>query len=95
MTAARCAEAESCGDQNENQLRKLDVIPLRLHIAAHDRTYDCTIPHALTAMQQIHALRAPADPASFHLWYAYATKAFPAINLAINEMIDRDGRLVL
>jgi diguanylate cyclase len=44
-------------------------------------------------MQQIHALRAPADPPSFHLWYAYAAQSFPAINQAINEMLKREGSI--
>ena len=37
-------------------------------------------------MQKIGALQAPADPPSFHLWYAYASRTFPALNHAINEL---------
>jgi len=80
-------------DERDQGLRKHGASPLKPQLATHDRTYDCTITYALTAMQQIHALQAPADPASFHLWYAYATKAFPAINQTINETISRDGSI--
>jgi diguanylate cyclase len=58
-----------------------------------DRTFDRTIPYALTAVQQMSALRVPADPPSFHLWYTYATGVFPGLNQTINEMLARPGEL--
>ena len=39
-------------------------------------------------MEQITVLQAPADPPSFHLWYAYATKAVPALNQAIGGLLE-------
>ena len=62
MTAVK---ATSRLDERGQELQKPGAIPLKMHSTAHDRTYDCTIQYALTAMQQIHALRAPADPESF------------------------------
>jgi diguanylate cyclase len=61
--------------------------------ATPGRTFDGTLPYALTAMQQIGALRVPADPPSFHLWYAYASQEFQAVNQAINEMLERNGAI--
>jgi diguanylate cyclase len=61
--------------------------------AAPDRAFERTIPYALTAIHQINALQAPADPPGFHLWYTYATQAFPGLNQTINEMLARDGKL--
>ena len=64
---------------------------LKIGPAAPDRAFDRTIPYAVTAIQQINALHAPADPPSFHLWYAYATEAVPALNQTINKMLQRNG----
>jgi diguanylate cyclase len=49
--------------------------------------------YALTAIQQIGALKLPADPPSFHLWYTYATRILPALNQAINEALESRGRV--
>ena len=46
-------------------------------------------------MQKIGALQAPADPPSFHLWYAYASRTFPALNHAINELLERKETISL
>jgi hypothetical protein len=64
-------------------------IARKVRSAVTDRGFDLTMPYALTAIQQISALQVPADPPSFHLWYAYATRAFPELNQTINEMLER------
>ena len=52
-----------------------------------------TIAYAETAMGQIKALRQPATPRNFEIWYTYATGHRPELNQAINETLVRDGRL--
>jgi diguanylate cyclase len=45
------------------------------------------------AFGQIKALRQPASPRHFEIWYAYATGYHPSLNQMINEMLARDGTL--
>ncbi len=59
----------------------------RIALTSPNRTFEQTIPHALMAIEQIGALRAPADPPSFHLWYTYATRALPQLNQTIDELL--------
>jgi diguanylate cyclase len=44
-------------------------------------------------MGQIKALRQPATPRNFEIWYTYATGHNPELNESINETLVRDGRL--
>lgn len=55
-----------------------------------DRALANTYRYAEAALERIEALHAPADPPSFHLWYAYATKMFPALNQAIDDLRTRE-----
>src|SRR5258708_25386279 len=57
------------------------------------RGYDQTIIYARTALEQISALKLPADPQSFAVWYAYATGRNHGLNQAINDIVKRDGTL--
>jgi len=52
-----------------------------------------TIAYAETALGQIKALRQPATPRNFEVWYAYATGHNQHLNQAINETLVRDGGL--
>jgi diguanylate cyclase len=52
-----------------------------------------TIAYAETAMGQIKALRQPATPRNFEIWYTYATGHNPELNETINETLVREGRL--
>jgi diguanylate cyclase len=52
-----------------------------------------TIAFAEIAFRQIKALRQPASPRHFEIWYAYATGYSPSFNQMINEMLARDGTL--
>jgi hypothetical protein len=52
-----------------------------------------TIAFAEIAFRQIKALRRPASPPHFEIWYAYATGYSPSLNQMINEMLARDGTL--
>src|SRR6202790_1882688 len=46
------------------------------------------------AFGQIKALRQPASPRHFEIWYAYATGYNPSLNQMINDMLARDGTLI-
>ena len=45
------------------------------------------------AFGQIRALRQPASPRHFEIWYTYATGYNPSFNQTINEMLTRNGTL--
>ena len=45
------------------------------------------------ALGQIKALRQPATPRNFEIWYTYATGYNPSLNQTINEMLARNGTL--
>src|SRR5882724_11988069 len=53
--------------------------------------HERTMAFAEIAFGQIKALRQPASPRHFEIWYAYATGYNPSLNQAINEMLARDG----
>src|SRR5260370_35250433 len=55
--------------------------------------HERTMAFAEIAFGQIKALRQPASPRHFEIWYAYATGYNPSLNQAINEMLARDGTL--
>jgi len=59
------------------------------HADEHERT----MAFAEIALGQIRALRQPATPRHFEIWYNYATGYNPALNQTINEMLARNGTL--
>jgi diguanylate cyclase len=52
-----------------------------------------TLAFGETAMGQIKALRQPAHPRNYEIWYSYATGHNAALNQNINEMMARNGSL--
>jgi diguanylate cyclase (GGDEF)-like protein len=48
---------------------------------------------AEVALQQIKALRQPASPRNFEIWYQYATGYTPELNRSINETLAQKGTL--
>jgi len=55
----------------------------------HERTMAfCDI-----ALSQIRALRQPATPRNYEIWYSYATGYQPSLNQKINETLSRHGGL--
>jgi hypothetical protein len=52
-----------------------------------------TIGYAETAMGQITALRQPATPRNYEIWYTYATNHNPELNQTINDTLVREGQL--
>jgi diguanylate cyclase len=60
--------------------RRVASIPL-------ERSFAHTISHALAAIEHIANLRAPADPASFHLWYTYVSGRDGGLRRAIDKLL--------
>ncbi len=55
--------------------------------------HERTMAFADIALSQIKALRQPAMPRNYEVWYAYATGYSPSLNLAINESLAKNGTL--
>jgi diguanylate cyclase len=55
--------------------------------------HERTMAFAEIAFGQIKALRQPASPRHFEIWYAYATGYNPSLNQTINDILARDGTL--
>ena len=55
--------------------------------------HERTMAFAEIALGQIRALRQPASPRHFEIWYTYATGYNPSLNQMINEMLARNGTL--
>lgn len=55
--------------------------------------FERTIAYAETALTQIKAFRIPATPPNFELWYTYATGHNHKLNAAINDLLERGGKI--
>ncbi len=62
-------------------------------MSGHADEHERTIAFAEIALGQIRALRAPATPRHFEIWYTYATGYNPSLNQMINEVLARGGTL--
>jgi diguanylate cyclase len=55
--------------------------------------HERTMAFAEIALGQIKALRQPATPRNYEIWYNYATGYSPALNQRINELLKEKGTL--
>ena len=55
--------------------------------------HERTMAFAEIALGQIKALRQPATPRNYEIWYTYATGYNPSLNQTINETLARNGTL--
>jgi diguanylate cyclase len=55
--------------------------------------HDRTMAFAEIALGQLKALRQPATPRNYEIWYAYATGYHPSLNQKINETLNQSGVL--
>jgi len=55
--------------------------------------HERTLAFAEIALGQIRALRQPASPRNYEIWYTYATGYNPALNKTINDTLARNGTL--
>jgi diguanylate cyclase len=62
-------------------------------MSARTEEHDRTMAFAEIALGQIKALRQPATPRTFEVWYTYATGYNPSLNQTINETLAKNGRL--
>ena len=58
---------------------------LTMHGLANDE-HERTVAFAKVALGQIRALRQPATPRNYRVWYTYATSYHPALNAAIYQL---------
>jgi diguanylate cyclase len=63
-----------------------------MSVLANDE-HERTVAFAKVALGQIRALRQPATPRNYRVWYTYATSYHPALNAAINETLARNGTI--
>ena len=62
-------------------------------MTAHADEHERTLAFAEIALGQIKALRQPATPRNYEIWYAYATGHHPSLNQNINEVLKARGAL--
>ena len=55
--------------------------------------HERTMAFAEIALGQIRALRQPATPRHFEIWYTYATGYNPSLNQLVNDLLTRNGTL--
>jgi diguanylate cyclase len=55
--------------------------------------HERTLAFAEIALSQVKALRQPATPRNYEVWYAYATGYNPSLNQTINETLAKNGNL--
>src|SRR5262249_18308447 len=64
-----------------------------LRMSATNGDHERTMAFAEIAFGQIKALREPATPRNFEIWYTYATGYNPSLNQKINELLKAHGQL--
>jgi diguanylate cyclase len=62
-------------------------------MATNGDEHDRTMAFAEIALGQIKALRQPATPRNFELWYCYATGYHPSLNETVNQLLSRNGNM--
>jgi len=62
-------------------------------MTGHADEHERTMAFAEIALGQIKALRQPATPRNYEVWYAYATGYQPSLNQKINELLSQAGGL--
>jgi diguanylate cyclase len=62
-------------------------------MAGNADEHERTMAFSEIALGQIRALRQPATPRNYEIWYAYATGYHPSINQKINETLNQAGVL--
>ena len=62
-------------------------------MAVQSDEHERTLAFAEIALGQIKALRQPATPRNFEIWFSYATGYHPSLNYKINEILAKRGSL--
>lgn len=62
-------------------------------MSGHSDEHERTMAFCEIALSQIKALRQPATPRNYEIWYSYATGYQPSLNQKINETLSQNGSL--
>lgn len=62
-------------------------------MTGHADEHERTLAFADIALGQIKALRQPATPRNYEIWYTYATGYNPSLNQQINDTLQQNGAL--
>ncbi|MFN3659396.1 MAG: GGDEF domain-containing protein [Pseudolabrys sp.] len=62
-------------------------------MTGHADEHERTMAFADIALGQLKALRQPAIPRNYEIWYSYATGYHPSLNQKINETLQQNGAL--
>ncbi len=62
-------------------------------MATNSDEHERTMAFAEIAFGQLKALRQPATPRNYEIWYTYATGYHPSLNETVNEILSRSGTL--
>ena len=62
-------------------------------MTANADEHERTMAFSEIALGQIKALRQPATPRNYEIWYAYATGYHPSLNQKVNETLNQSGAL--
>ena len=62
-------------------------------MSGHGDEHERTMAFCEIALSQIKALRQPATPRNYEIWYSYATGYQPSLNQKINETLSQSGSL--
>jgi diguanylate cyclase len=62
-------------------------------MATNSDEHERTMAFAEIAIGQLKALRQPATPRNYEIWYSYATGYHPSLNETVNEILSRSGTL--
>ena len=62
-------------------------------MAVPSNEHERTLALAEIALEQIRALRQPASPRNYEIWYQYATGYYPDLNKSINDTLAQKGQL--
>src|ERR1700749_3797786 len=62
-------------------------------MTGHADEHERTMAFAEIALGQIKALRQPATPRNYEIWYTYATGYSPSLNQKINDILKEKGSL--
>jgi diguanylate cyclase len=62
-------------------------------MATNSDEHERTMAFAEIAFGQLKALRQPATPRNYEIWYSYATGYHPSLNETVNQILSRSGTL--
>jgi len=71
--------------------RQMSCLKWGSEMTGHADEHERTMAFAEIALGQIKALRQPATPRNYEIWYAYATGYHPSMNQKINDLLHQQN----